>query len=520
MVSQSVAHAVLALLFTASAAAQPLPQADEVRAGYQRLYSGDTERAYNYFTEVRARDSQSLPIWFGQIFALQARIELDESLSPSFEREIAAFIARADERYSRSRTDSEALFYLAQAYLLRSRYRIEYDKGIWGAARDAAKSKGFADQYLKQHPEHGDAYLVAGLYNYYVDIAPNFVKVLRVLLFLPSGNRAEGLKQLERAGREGDLFAPLAGIALADIYSSLEGRLPEAIVIGQRLVQRFPQNADLQLELAAMYAHPTVEAYERAVQQYTAVIDATKGSTLQQVADHHRATLGLSNLRRTQWRLDEATDLLTVVIDQNVQKPAWIMPSFLLRRANFRMLLNDPTAIDDARRVLADAKMSNWHDAAKRQIAAIESRRRSNEGALYAVLIPGNRLVVEHRWDEARAHYDRAAATAPGDWQVRYRLAYLEFARGNYDAAANGFEPIVASSARMPAWLRATAMLNLAWTHDLAGRRAEALKLYKRVIDQYENEGAAGAARVGLITPYRGPVQISEGSRVSAPGDS
>ena len=31
-----------------------------------------------------------------------------------------------------------------------------------------------------------------GLYNYYVDIAPTFLKVLRVLLFLPAGNRAEG----------------------------------------------------------------------------------------------------------------------------------------------------------------------------------------------------------------------------------------------------------------------------------------------------------------------------------------
>ena len=46
-------------------------------------------------------------------------------------------------------------------------------------------------------------------------------------------------------------------------------------------------------------------------------------------------------------------------------------------------------------------------------------------------------------------------------------------------------------------------MLNLAWTHDIAGRRAEAVKLYKRIVDDYENEASSGSARVGLISAYR-----------------
>jgi hypothetical protein len=39
--------------------------------------------------------------------------------------------------------------------------------------------------------------------------------------------------------------------------------------------------------------------------------------------------------------------------------------------------------------------------------------------------------------------------------------------------------------------------------HDLAGRRSEAIQVYKQVIDQYENEYAAGVARAGLLAPYR-----------------
>jgi tetratricopeptide (TPR) repeat protein len=75
--------------------------------------------------------------------------------------------------------------------------------------------------------------------------------------------------------------------------------------------------------------------------------------------------------------------------------------------------------------------------------------------------------------------------------------------RGNYDAAARGFNEIATASGPVPSWLKAAALLNLGWTHDLAGRRAEALKAYKRVVDDYEKEAAAGAARVGLISPYR-----------------
>jgi hypothetical protein len=55
----------------------------------------------------------------------------------------------------------------------------------------------------------------------------------------------------------------------------------------------------------------------------------------------------------------------------------------------------------------------------------------------------------------------------------------------------------------MPSWIKAASLLNLAWTHDLGGRRQEALKLYKRVVDDFENEAPASAARIGLVSPYR-----------------
>jgi tetratricopeptide (TPR) repeat protein len=492
-----------ALLLCSSTALAQDHSTEAVYAGYMRLYGGEREGSFTDFKALHARDPLALPSWFGMLMAHEISIALDDSLSASFEQGIAQFLDHADQRYSRSHADAEALFYLAQGYLLRSTYRIEHDKGVFGAARDAAKAKGYADTYIKAHPEHGDAYLALGLYNYYVDIAPNFIKVLRVLLFLPSGSRVDGLKQLERAAREGSLFGPLAGAALAEIYGALEGRPDEAIAIGERLVHRFPGNADMRLNLAQAYLHPIIESYDKAALQYSAVMDRASGPSAEHVQQRCRATLGFANLRRSQWRLEEAIAILTPVINQNVAKPVWVAPTFLLRRANYRALLNDPDAIADVRRVLADKTAGSYRKAADRQVAFIGGRRKTAEATIYALLIPGNRLVVEHRWEEARVVYDSVAAAHSGDWQVRYRRAYLEFARGNYDTAAKGFNEIVAASARMPSWLKATAMLNLAYTHDIAGRRADAVTVYKTIVDRYENEAASGAARVGLISPYR-----------------
>lgn len=476
---------------------------DPVADGYERLYAGHREGAYRRFAALHEADPASLPNWFGLLFAQMAYLEIEPGLVPGFEKSVAAFLQHAEQRYTRSRSDAEALFYLAQGYLLRSTFRIEHGKGMIGAARDAAKSKAYSDSYLDQHPEHGDAYLALGLYNYYVDIAPNFVKVLRVLLFLPSGNRARGLEQIERAAREGSLFAPLAESALADIYGTLEGRLGEAIAIGERLVRRFPANAEMRTELAVRYLHPTVEAFDRAAEQYEAVIRQSGDSSPEHLHARYRALLGLAQLRRNQWRLEEANAILTPAIDQRISTPDWVLPRFLLQRANYRMLLDDAAAIEDARRVVNDRSMTAFHRQAARQITNIEARRRGDEARIYAALVPGNRLMSENRWHEAAAVYDKVAATNPHNWQVKYRRAYLEFARGRVDLASPAFHEIALAREPMPAWLKAAALLNLGWTQDLAGRRDEALKTYKRVVDNYENEASAGAARVGLIAPYR-----------------
>ena len=278
--------------------------------------------------------------------------------------------------------------------MLRAAYRLSEDKGMWGAARDAARAKGYAEQYIRQHPEHGDAYLTLGIYNYFVGIAPTFAKVLRVLLLMPGGNRAEGLAQLERAGRDGSLFAPLAQGLVGNLYGAFEGRLRDAVATTERLTTQYPGNSMVRLSLAQLYAHPTVEAYDRAAAQSRAVIDHAQSTSLVGQSERLAATLGLAALRRIQWRLDEAVALLQPTIDHPVEKPAWVVPTFLLQRANYRMLLNDPKAAEDVRRVLGNPKMAKWHKEAREDARTIDAwLQHSTDAAIYTSLIPGNQLV-------------------------------------------------------------------------------------------------------------------------------
>lgn len=377
---------------------------------------------------------------------------------------------------------------------------------MWGAARDGARSKRLSDAYIKRHPEHGDAYFALGTYNYYVEIAPAFIKLIRPLLFLPAGDRAEGLEQLERAYTQGSLFSYQAGMVLTEIYGSFEGRPADGVRVGEQLARAYPENPEIQFTLAELYLGPAVEDYQGAAARYEKVVAAESRRAEPRRAEPraalYRAELGLASARFQQWRADEGIRILSATIDRNPAKPGWVMPGFLLRRANYRALLGDAGAADDVNRVLAEPKWKDQHKSADGLLKWMAARRASGEAETYTALIPGNRLAAERKWDEAAAAYDPVRRAHPDDPQVRFRLANLLFARGDAAGAAS-IASGLAADRKAPAWLRAQALLTVGRTHDLAGQRDAAKRAYAQIVDDYEHENAIWPARVGLVTPYR-----------------
>jgi tetratricopeptide (TPR) repeat protein len=494
------------------ATAQTLPN-DPVAEGYRQLYSGDKAGAVKHFTTLLAAHPDDLPRRFGLLMAERRRLDADAALRPTFERRLDALVDLADTRYGRTAQDSEALFYAAQAHMMRAEYRVNYDKGMWGAARDGAKAKGYIDTFIKQHPETGDAYYVRGLYDYYVDIAPTLVHMLRILLFLPAGNRVEGLRELERAASRGVLFGPAAAHELIDIYTQFEGRGADALAMGHRLEQQFPTNDDMALTVAGLYAGPLFEDRAQAAAAYRRIIDRHRADQSPEGAGVlFNAMLALAGVRLDQWQIDAALAILTPVVDAPPKTPDWVLPQFLLRRGNYRMLLNDPAAADDAKRVLADPALAKWHAGATTLLKRLEERQTTGEAVVYAALIPGNRLSVEGKWTEARQAYETVRAGHPQDSWVRFRLAWLDFLRDRADLALNTFSALAAAGHVVSDAIKANALLYLGRAYDLAGRRDDARKTYQKIVDDYATQGrVVAAARSGLLTPYQRPVTAHSG---------
>jgi hypothetical protein len=421
---------------------------------------------------------------------------------PAFEKALDAIIGLADARYDRTHQDTEALFYLANAHLLRAEFRFDHDRGMWGAARDGANAKSYIETYVKKYPEDADAYFVLGAYNYFADILPTLFKVLRVFLFVPAGNRVDGLKQIERASRSA-LFGPTAKVMLMDIYNEFEGRPDDAIKIGEGLLSQFPSSDAAARSLAEAYAGPSVEDHARAAGLYGTIAARHRSDTsVEGRARRYRALFAQAGQLQESWRIEDAIATLTSGIDGAPADPAWVLPQFLLRRGNLRALQNDANATDDAKRVLNESKDAGWRKGATEQIAWIDQRRVSGDAARYAALIPANRLAADGQWQEARTLYEAIRVREPQNLGVQYRLAVLDFQSGAPDRAASAFGQLAANRT-VPVSMRAMSLLYTGRVHDLAGRRADAIKVYEQVIDRYDKEYAANLARAALLAPYR-----------------
>lgn len=497
--SLAVAAALLSIPATNAYAQTPR---DQIVAGYDLMHRGDAAGASKHFETIQKTVPNDLAVRFGWVMAERVRIDFDPARLAPYEKALDSIIDLAGARYGRTHEDTEALFYLANAYLVRAAYRFDHDKGMWGAARDGAKAKGYIDTYVKKYPADVDAYFVLGTYNYYADILPTLFKFVRFFLFIPAGNRVEGLKQIERSSK-GALFGPLARLMLMDIYGEFEGRPDDAIKVGEELRAQYPASDEAARALAGVYAGPAVEDHLRAAQLYGAIATRHRADTsIEGIAQRYRAQFAQADQLRESWRIEDAIAALTSAIESAPPEPAWVLPQFLLRRGNLRALLDDPKAGEDAQRLLKDNKDAAWRKGATDQIAWIEERRKSGESARYAALVPANRLTTEGKWPEARQIYEAIRAREPQNLTVQYRIAWLDFLSGSSDRAAAAFTQLAADTTATTQ-IRSMSLLYTGRVHDLNGRRAEALKVYKQVIDKYENERAADLARALLLTPYR-----------------
>jgi tetratricopeptide (TPR) repeat protein len=147
-----------------------------------------------------------------------------------------------DKRLDKNPDDVTALFFKGGSLGFRGRLRA--NRGNWvGAARDGVAALPIVRRAHELAPENTDVLLGIGIYNYYAEVVPDRYPLVKpLMIFFPSGDRALGLQQLERAAREARYASSEARYFLAQSYYQFERDYGRSLESSRILHDRYPRN--------------------------------------------------------------------------------------------------------------------------------------------------------------------------------------------------------------------------------------------------------------------------------------
>ncbi len=226
---------------------------------------------------------------------------------------IDAAIASSEAWVAREPNSAEAWFYLGGAYGTRVLLRGHRGRYL-AAARDGKRIHDALQLAIKMDPSIGDAYFGLGLYHYYAAIAPRAARIISMLMFLPGGDRAGGLREMEQTRSKGVLLRGEADYQLHLIYLWYERQHATALRLAEGLHARYPHNPVFFLRLADVQGNYQRDHYA-ALRTYRSMLDAARAGRLAapEIADVH-ARLGMAQEMDTLCNSAGAIEQLNVVI--------------------------------------------------------------------------------------------------------------------------------------------------------------------------------------------------------------
>jgi tetratricopeptide (TPR) repeat protein len=168
----------------------------------------------------------------------------------------------------------------ARIYALRSENR--------NVARVGVKGRAEMLRALELDPQMADATAVLGIYNYYVDTLSPIVKLLRVFMGIPGGNKENGVKQLQVGMNQGVLMAVDARFILARALRQYDQKYEQALSTAEPLGVRYPHNPIFLLLLGNLNAElgrdARAEQYFRSALQ-SQVPDSVCAARIREIAN-------------------------------------------------------------------------------------------------------------------------------------------------------------------------------------------------------------------------------------------
>ena len=158
----------------------------------------------------------------------------------------------AEERLEKDERDTAALLSLSLNHGLEANYQFMIEKSYFAALKNGSRARKYSDQLMKVDPALVDPYLVAGVQEYVIGSLPWAVKML-VAIGGIRGSKEKGQEYVSRVAEEGERLRNEARVLLTLLYRR-EGRPLQAAKVLEGLIDEFPRNYVLRLELGSMYA--------------------------------------------------------------------------------------------------------------------------------------------------------------------------------------------------------------------------------------------------------------------------
>jgi len=227
--------------------------------GMNKLMDGDFDSALGVFRQIQKSDPES-PLgylleadanWW-KIYLTEANLidpDVFEALSEAptpfdadFKRLDELAIHKAETHIQAHQDEARNYFYEGLAYGVRARFDALRDHAL-ATARAGKKLRSLSLAALKLDPKLEDAWFGVGLYNYFVDTLPTYVKMLRFLILLPGGDRNAGLRQIQQAMEKGRLVNSEARFHLAKDYSRpITRQYARSLELFGQMEQEYPHN--------------------------------------------------------------------------------------------------------------------------------------------------------------------------------------------------------------------------------------------------------------------------------------
>ncbi|MFN3695005.1 MAG: tetratricopeptide repeat protein [Ignavibacterium sp.] len=227
-----------------------------VESGIKQIYNIKFEDAEKTFRSLIA-DYPNHPA--GRFFLAMIdwwKILLDienESHDEIFFQKLEDVIYQCDKILEKDPQNVDALFFKGGSIGFRGRLRSLRESWL-KAADDGREALPIVERASKLDPENLDVQLGFGIYNYYAAVIPEEYPLIKpLMIFFPSGNKEEGLRQLRNTAFNGKYAKYEARYFLMTIYYRYESNPWQAEEFAKMLVEDFPDNPTFQRWLGRIY---------------------------------------------------------------------------------------------------------------------------------------------------------------------------------------------------------------------------------------------------------------------------